>query len=406
MSIDTLAIRKDFTVLNKEINGKPPIYMDNACVTLKPASVIGALTKYYNEFPGCHGRSLHYLGERTSREYNLARQAVQRFINARRTEEIIFLRYSTEGRNLLCYIIPLKGKKVLISELEHNSNLLPWQKLKIEKGIEYSIFNLNEDLTFSLERFKEKLDKDVGLVSVPHVSNVTGVLYPIRDIAQLAHQNGSLILVDGAQGAASNKIDVQGFDADFYVFSAHKMLGPSGVGCLYGKKELLENYPPFLIGGETVTDSKTDSFTLADLPDKYEAGLQNYAGAMGFRAAADYIAKIGVEKIKSHLISLNSMLFNELLEDRNIILIGPRDPKLRGGIFNFYIDGVDSFMVGDILNKSKNIMVRCGKHCTHSWYNKNRIPDSIRASFFIYNTPEEVSILAQEIKLIIKYYRQ
>jgi len=406
MLLNTEVIREDFPSLNMDINGKPPIYLDNACVTLKPLSVIDSITKYYREFPGCHGRSLHYFSEQTSKYYAFSRKSIQKFISARRIEEIIFTRNTTEGINMLSNIIPLKDKTVLISELEHNSNLLPWQKLKMEKGIEYNSFNLNKDLTFSIEKFQEKINKNVGLVSIPNVSNVTGVAYPVKEIAKITHENGALLLIDGAQTASSSSINVRENQADFYAFSAHKMFGPSGMGCLYGKKELLEKYPPFMIGGETVTDSKFDSFSISQLPDKFEAGLQNYAGAMGFKAAIDYISKIGIDNIKTHVIKLNAILSDKLANNSEIILIGPKLPELRNNIFNFYIKGIDSLMISNILNKSKNIMIRSGKHCAHSWYNKYQLPDSIRVSFSIYNTPEEVIALIEEIKTILKHYKK
>lgn len=406
MAIYPLDIRKDFPPLSININGNPPIYFDNACVTLKPVSVIKAITEYYNEFPACHGRSLHSFGDKTTQQYGLAREAIRRFINARKREEIIFTRNATEGINMLSNIIPLDGKAVLISELEHNSNLLPWQLLKQKKNIEYDIFELENDLTFSMENFEKKLNKNIGLVSIPHVSNVTGVTYPIEEIARIVHKNGALLIVDGAQAASSNPIDVQKCEVDFYVFSAHKAFGPSGVGCLYGRKGLLANYLPFMVGGETVLDTKTDSFTMADLPDKYEAGLQNYAGSIGFKAAIEYIEKLGVNNIREHMVRLNTMLSEGLKDVKDIKLIGPQDPNLRDGIFNFYIKDIDPFMITDIISRSNNIMLRCGKHCAHSWYNKYNIPDSIRASFSVYNTVDEVNIFIQEIKKIVRYYKR
>lgn len=406
MAFDSLKIREKFLPLNQKINGKLPIYLDNACVTLRPVSVVNAMAEYYNVFPGCHGRSLHYFGEKTSKFYNLARQSIRRFINARWPEEIIFTRNATEGINILSNIIPFNNKAVLISELEHNSNLLPWQALKRKKGVELSIFKLNKDLTFSAERFKEKLNSSIGVVSIPHMSNVTGVVYPIREIAKLVHENGALLIVDGAQAVSSNQVDAQKDDVDFYVFSAHKMYGPSGIGCLYGKRELLEKYPPFLVGGETVTDSRFDSSTISALPDKYEAGLQDYAGAIGFGAAVSFIEKAGLQNIKDCITRLNSRLSDELADDKDINLIGPRNPSLRNSIFNFYIDGIDPFMLTGILNRSRNIMARCGKHCAHSWYNENKIPDSIRVSFGVYNTIEEIDILVREIKNIIRCYKK
>lgn len=406
MAIDINTIRKDFSSLNQQVQGQSPVYFDNACVTLRPDCVIDAMLKYYREFPGCHGRSTHYFGERTSQEYALARESVRGFINARSTKEIIFTRNTTEGINLLANIIPLKGKVVLISELEHNSNLLPWQKLKKDKGVEYRVFELNSDRTFSFDKFREKLDASVGLVCLTHVSNVTGVTHPIEEISRLVHKNGSLLLVDGAQAVSSISVDVQKMNVDFYVFSAHKMLGPCGIGCIYGKAQLLEDYPPFLVGGETVEDSTMETFTLAGLPDKYEAGIQDYPGAMGLRAAIGYINKIGIGNIKRQMIELNTFVTQELISENGLIIIGPDEPEKRNGIFNFFIKGIDSYMVTDLLHRSKRIMVRCGKHCAHSWYNNRKVADSVRASFYIYNTKEEADSFIKEVKNIIKFYKK
>ena len=405
MAYNVEQIREDFPVLNQIIGGKRPIYFDNACMTLKPRQVIEAMNEYYFNYPGCHKRAVHKFGKMTTQRYKKARQTVKEFINARESQEIIFIRNTTEGINLIANSFPFrKGDIILTTELEHNSNLIPWQVLSRTKGTVHKIFPLNQDLTFDLDKFKSTFDRRVKLVSIFHTSHITGYTLPVEEIIKLSHQYGALVLIDGAQSIAHRKIDVQKLDADFFVFSFHKMLGPTGMGALYAKRMLLENMSPFLVGGETVDDVDYRSFVLSEIPDKFESGLQNYAGAMGAEAAIKYLRNIRMENIQQHELKLNEFITNEILNFSKIKLLGYRDPKLRTGIINFYLEGMDSGELSILFDQANNIMVRSGVHCCHAWYKKYKVHPTVRVSLYFYNTIEEAEIFVQTLKKIVKYF--
>ncbi|MBS1266294.1 MAG: Cysteine desulfurase [Candidatus Woesearchaeota archaeon] len=390
-------IKKDFPIYNQKINGMIPIYMDSACVTLKPNQVIKAINKYYKEFPACAGRSGHTYGRKVTEEINHARKIMQDFIRAKRKEEIVFTRNTTEGINLIANSLNLKsGDTVLTSDKEHNSNLIPFQLLQ-EKGIIHKIFNFGD-----IEDFKSKLTEDVKLVSTVFTSNLDGTSQPIEEMIRLAHKDKSLILVDGAQAVPHKEINVKKLDADFLVFSGHKMLGPSGTGVLYGKLHLLEELKPFLVGGDTVKNSTYTGYEPEDIPERFEAGLQNYAGIIGLAEAAEYLKKIGMKNIEKHEYKLNQYISGKLI-DMGITLLGDTDPSKRGGIISFNIKGVHHHEVAGILNESSNIMIRSGMHCVHSWFNKHGLDGSARISLYLYNTKEECDILIEEIRKIKKF---
>nr|NIP40887.1 aminotransferase class V-fold PLP-dependent enzyme [Candidatus Aenigmarchaeota archaeon]NIQ17385.1 aminotransferase class V-fold PLP-dependent enzyme [Candidatus Aenigmarchaeota archaeon]NIS73588.1 aminotransferase class V-fold PLP-dependent enzyme [Candidatus Aenigmarchaeota archaeon] len=278
MGLDVERIRKDFPVLQREVKGKPIIYFDNACMTLRPVQVIEKICEYYREYPSCGERSLHKLGKRVDEEVERARDVVKKFINAKKFEEIVFTKNTTEGINLVANSLDLKsGDIVLTTDKEHNSNLLPWQRLTF-KGVKHEVIRSNPDNTFSLENFKKQISKDVKLVSIVHTSNLDGVSTPVKEIVKIAHDNGSLVLLDGAQSIPHHPVDVRKLDVDFLAFSGHKMMGPSGIGVLYGKKDLLDRLGTFIVGGGTVVDTTHYEAKFEELPQKFEAGLQNYAG--------------------------------------------------------------------------------------------------------------------------------
>ena len=390
-------IREDFPVLSKSI-----IYFDSACMSLKPKQVIDKINEYYNEYPGCAGRSSHKLASRVEEEVAKARNEVKNFINAKYDSEIIFTRNTTEGLNLVANSFGLKkGDEIIISDKEHNSNLLPWLKLK-EKGIKVVVVDSNDDNTFNLENFRNSFTSNTKLVSVVHVSNLDGVENPIKEIAQITHQNNALLLVDAAQSAPHKELDVRKLDVDFMAFSGHKMLGPTGTGVLYGKKELLEKLDQFIVGGETVIDSTYQDYKKEELPMRFEAGLQDYAGIIGLGEACRYLKKIGLKKVADHETKLNKMITEALVDNEKIELIGPKEAEKRGGIFSFNIKGMDMHHVARMLDKSKSIMTRSGAHCVHSWFNKHNMKGSVRASLYLYNTEEEVKLFVEEIKKILE----
>lgn len=405
MLFDIQKIRNDFPTLKQRLNNKPVIYFDNACVTLRPQKVIDSIKEYYIDFPGCHNRTHHKFGQKTTERYNRARKKVKHFINARGTSEIIFVRNTTEAINLIANSLSLKeGDIILTTEMEHNSNFLPWQELSRKKKIIHQTIPLNIDLTFNLEEFEKRLNGKVRLVSIFHTSNVTGYTIPASKIVELAHKYGSLVLLDGAQSIAHQKIDVQKLNTDFFVFSFHKMLGPSGIGICYGKQSLLEEMPQFLIGGETIIDADRNSFIPAELPDKFEAGLQNYAGAIGAETAIEYLEEMGESNIKNHIYALNKLLTEKLLNLPDINILGPTEPNLRGNIVNFIVKGIDSLALAQLLDDTNNIMIRAGMHCAHPWFNAHKFSPSLRVSFYFYNTAEEIEIFVQTFEKIIKNF--
>jgi len=358
---------------------------------------------YYLNSSACSGRSMHRLGAEVTRQCDQARGTLAKFLHAAKKEEIVFTRNTTEGINLVANSMALnQGDVVLISDKEHNSNLIPWQVLARKKGIQFKIIPSKPDNTFDLEAFAKLLDKQVRLVSLGYTSNLDGVTIPAPEIIKQAHQNGSQVLLDAAQTAPHYKIDVKALDVDFLAFSGHKMLGPSGTGVLYGKYQLLEQLEPFLVGGDTVSSSTYDSCQFLPPPEKFEAGLQDYAGIIGLGAAAQYLQGIGFEAIKSQELLLNETITAAIKDIPRLKLIGPMDARQRGGIVNFYIDGIDSHQIALMLDQMSGIMVRSGQHCVHSWFNAHHITGSVRASVCFYNTPEEAAILVNSLKKILK----
>ena len=388
----------------QEGSGRKAItYFDTACQSLRPKSVIEAINQYYLKSSACSGRSMHQLAAEVSRSTDQARIAVSKFLGAAKKEEIVFTRNTTEGINLVANSLNLqKGDVVLISDKEHNSNLIPWQVLAKKKGVCVRFVPSNPDNTFSLEAFEKCLDPQVKLVSLGFTSNLDGVTIPAAEIVQRAHQNGSLVLLDAAQTAPHLKLNVKALDVDFLAFSGHKMLGPSGTGVLYGKYSLLEELEPFMVGGDTVSTSTYETCEFLPPPEKFEAGLQDYAGIMGLGAAVKYLQDLGFDAIHKQEQALNEYITTEIKDLPRLKLIGPADPKLRGGIVTFYLEGIDSHRIALMLDQMANIQVRSGQHCVHSWFNAHSIKGSVRASIYFHNTLEESALLVSSLKKIGK----
>ncbi|MDD5773548.1 MAG: cysteine desulfurase [bacterium] len=393
-------IRNEFPALKD----KKVIYFDSACTTLKPYRVIEAMNEYYS-FSGCHKRGSHSFSRKTTEAYEKGRDKVRKFINAGSPAEIIFTKNTTEAINLISYSFPFKKNDiVLTTNIEHNSNFLPWMRLASGKEIIHKILPVNNNLTFDLDILENVLKNNkITLISILHTSNLTGATFPVKEIISLAHRYGAQVLLDGAQSVTHHKIDIQNLDADFFVFSAHKIFGPPGVGILYGKKHLLENLAPFIVGGETAEDVNNIDFVISPLPDKFEAGIQNYPGVTGFSEAINFIENIGIEKIHQHVTGLNRYLTQKMSQE-NIEIIGPKDAELRGNIFNFICPKFDSIQLAQIIDEANNIMVRAGVHCVHSWFNQEHKSASARISFQVYNTREEIDIFYETFKKIMQYY--
>ncbi len=392
-------IRKDFPILEKKINGRPIVYFDNACVTLKPMQVTEAMKGYYEEYTACAGRSQHKFGQRTTEEVAKARKTLQKFIGAKSDKEVVFTRNTTEAINIVSNSLEFGNKDaVLSSDKEHNSNLLPWQMLEKKKGVKHEIIPTNPDGTFNLERYEEKISLgNVRLVSVVHTSNLDGVTNPVSEIIKLAHDNGALVMLDAAQSMPHKEIDARKLNFDFAAFSGHKMLGPSGTGALYAKYHLLEQMEPFIVGGDTVIDTTYKTAQMEKPPEKFEAGLQNYAGIIGFAAAADYLMRIGKLNIEQHEKMLNKKITSGISQMPGIRILGP-GPDERGGIVSFNIGNKDPHNIALMLDQVHNIMIRSGAHCVHSWFNAHNLKGSARASLYLYNTPEEADFFVNSLK--------
>ncbi|HTX78616.1 MAG TPA: cysteine desulfurase, partial [Longilinea sp.] len=382
---------------------KPYVYFDNACQSLRPQVVIDAIQDYYVKMSACSGRSMHQLAAAVTQGCDQARSKVAKFLNVAKKEEVIFTRNTTEGINLVANSLELHaGDVVLISDKEHNSNLIPWQLQAKRRGIVVRIIPSQVDNTFDLDAFSRLLDAKVRLVSLGFTSNLDGVTIPAAEVVKRAHKNGSLVLLDAAQTTLHQRIDVKSLDVDFLALSGHKMLGPSGTGVLYGKYRLLEQLQPFMVGGETVASSTYESCEFLPLPERLEAGLQDYAGIMGLGAAAQYLQGMGFDTIQKQERLLNETITEGILKIHGLKLIGPQDAKLRGSIATFYFDDVDSHRVALMLDQMDAIMVRSGQHCVHSWFNAHQLKGSVRASLAFYNTEEEAARFVDNLNKIRK----
>lgn len=400
MSLHINEIRKDFPILDRETaNGKRIIYLDSTATSQKPVQVIEAMNDYYRRSNANIHRGVHTLAEEATTMYEGAREKIAKFINAASSREIIYTRNTTESINLVAYSwarANLKsGDLVILTEMEHHSNLVPWHMLQMERGIELEFIPVTEDGVLELDTYKALLNRTPKLVSFTHMSNVLGTINPVAEIIQLAHAAGAIVMVDGAQSVPHLTVDVQALDADFYAFSAHKMCGPTGIGVLYGKSALLESMPPFLGGGDMIKEVKLRSFRANSLPHKFEAGTPAIAEAIGFGAAVDYLTQIGMDKIAAHEHEVTEYALDRLEEIPGVKVFGPSADK-KGGVAAFTLEGVHPHDVAQILDRD-GIAVRAGHHCAQPLHEKFGIPATSRASFYLYSTKEEVDLLVSGI---------
>ncbi|MEJ6531421.1 MAG: cysteine desulfurase, partial [Euryarchaeota archaeon] len=383
--MNTNKIREDFPTLREE---GAPAYLDNACVTLKPDCVIDAITEYYTKYPGCGGRSVHRYGTQVSKKVSDSRRSLASFINAPSVNEVIFTKNATQSINQIAHGMKWsEGDVVLTTDREHNSNLVPWLQLEQEQGIDHRVVPSNADNTFDLESFEE-ICSEVGdklkLVSMSHVGNLDGVSTPIKDIAKVTHDHGALMAVDGAQSLPHMKVDVQDLDIDFIAFSIHKMCGPSGMGALWGKSDLLDDLRPIHSGGQTVVTSSYDSLKWAKPPARFEGGLGNFSGMIGAGAAIDYLAKMDMDAVHEHEVKLNKIMTSRVKDLNGIEIIGPEDASLRGGICSLLLHELPAHDIAILLDEAAAVMVRSGLHCVHSWFNdRGHTNGSLRASAYM-----------------------
>jgi cysteine desulfurase/selenocysteine lyase len=385
--------RKDFPILSRTFNGRVLAYLDNAATTQKPIQVIEAVRNFYAHSNSNVHRGVYGLAEEATELYEGARETVAHFIGAE-PNGVVFVRGATEAINLVAYAFGFKklrrGHKILTTEMEHHSNLVPWQMLE-SKGIKLEFLRIRGSGELSLDEFQEKLDDSVKLVAVTQTSNVLGTINPVKEMAELAHDNGSLILVDGAQSVPHMAINAEKLDVDFLAFSGHKMLGPMGIGCLYAKPERLQEMDPFQGGGEMINTVSLRHSTWADPPAKFEAGTPNAEGAVGLAAAVEYLERLGMENVRSHEEKLVDYALKRM-QEIGVEAYGPSDTKKRGGVVSFNVGGVHAHDVATILD-SKAIAVRAGHHCAQPIMRWLSVPATARASFYVYNTLEEVDRL-------------
>ncbi|MBC2065411.1 cysteine desulfurase [Listeria welshimeri] len=405
--IDIQKIRADFPILDQEINEKPLAYLDNAATSQKPKQVIEALTHYY-EFDNANvHRGVHTLAARATDAYESARVKVAKFIHAREVAEIIFTRGTTSAINLVVDSYAEAnieaGDEIVISYLEHHSNLIPWQQLAKRKGAVLKYIELEEDGTISVEQAKKTIGEKTKIVALAHVSNVLGTITPIKEIAAIAHKFGAVILVDGAQAVPHMEVNVVDLDADFYAFSGHKMMAPTGIGALYGKRELLDAMEPTEFGGEMIDFVELYDSTWKELPWKFEAGTPIIGGAIALGAAIDYLAEVGLANIHAHEQALVSYAIEEMSKIEGITIYGPKDASKRCGLVTFNLEGAHPHDIATILDED-GIAIRAGHHCAQPLMKWLDVSSTARASFYIYNTKEEIDALIDGLKLTKEYF--
>lgn len=407
MNLDINKIREDFPILKKEIYGKPLVYFDNAATTQKPLCVVNKISEnYLNNNANIH-RGVHFLSQVATEAHEAARETVRKFINAKYAREIVFTRGTTEAINLVASSFGRsqckEGDEIIVSHMEHHSNIVPWQLLQAEKGIVLKVIPFDENGELQLEKLDELITERTKLISVTHVSNTLGTVNPVAEIIAKAHSHNIPVLVDGAQSVPHMPVDVQALDADFYVFSGHKVYGPTGIGVLYGKEEWLDRIPPYQGGGEMIQKVSFEKTTFNELPFKFEAGTPDYIGSTALAEALNYVSAIGMEQVAAHEQALLHYAIERFKEIENIRFIG--NAKNRSGLVSFLVGDIHPYDLGSIIDKL-GIAVRTGHHCAEPVMTAFGIEGTVRASFGIYNTKEEVDILIAGVQRAAKMFRR
>lgn len=398
-------IRDDFPILSRTVYGKPLVYLDNGATTQKPRAVVEAITEeYYSVNANVH-RGVHFLSQRATELHEASRETVRRFINARSTSEIVFTRGTTESINLLAYSYGeacLKaGDEVLLSTMEHHSNIVPWQLLQARKGIVLKVIPMNDRGELLLDAYRELFTERTRLVCVAHVSNVLGTVNPVKEMIRTAHSHGVPVLVDGAQSIPHMPVDVQDLDADFYVFSGHKVYGPTGVGVLYGKEDWLDRLPPYQGGGEMIQHVSFERTTFNELPFKFEAGTPDYIGTTALARALDYVTALGMDRIAAHEHDLTTYAMERLRQVPGMRIFGEAAEK--GSVISFLVGNIHHFDMGTLLDRL-GIAVRTGHHCAQPLMQRLGIEGTVRASFGLYNTRQEVDALVDGVERVSRMF--
>jgi len=404
--LDVERIREDFPILHRTIGGKPLVYLDNAATTQKPQVVIDAVSRYYSQENSNIHRGVHELSVRATQAFEAVRGRVQRFIGAAGTEEVIFVRGATEAINLVAqsYARPIlaPGDEIVLSTMEHHSNIVPWQIVCRQTGAVLRVIPISDDGELLLDEYEKLLGPRTRLVAVTHVSNALGTINPVREIIAAARRHGAAVLIDGAQAAAHLEIDVAELDCDFYAFSGHKMFGPTGIGILYGRRELLEQMPPYQGGGDMIRSVTFEETTYNALPHKFEAGTPHIAGVIGLGAAVDYIGRIGLDRIAEYERKLLACATEALSAIPEVRLVGTA--RRKASVLSFVIEGVHPHDAGTILDR-EGIAVRAGHHCAQPLMQRFRVPATVRASLAFYNTSQEIDALAAGVRKVIEVFR-
>ena len=402
---DVVAARRDFPILSRTVHGKPLVYLDNGASSQKPQAVIETLSRYYREENANIHRGVHFLSERATAAYEDARQKVQAFINAAHKDEIIFVRGTTEAINLVAQSYGRSsltaGDEIIVSAMEHHSNIVPWQMLREQTGARLRVIPINHDGELVLDEYRRLLNDKTKIVSVAHVSNALGTVVPVREIVAAAHERGIPVMLDGAQAVPHFKVDVQELGCDFYAFSGHKMFGPTGVGVLYGRRELLDKMPPYQGGGDMISLVTFEKTHYNVLPYKFEAGTPHIAGGIGLGAAVDYLQRLPWEQVVAHEEDLLAYATAKLSVIDGLRIIGTA--RLKAGVLSFVFDKIHAHDVGTILDR-EGVAVRAGHHCAMPVMQRFGVPATTRASFAFYNTREEIDVLAEAIQSVLKVF--
>ena len=396
--LDINKIRKQFPILNRKVNGEKLTYLDNGATSQKPQSVIDAIDNYYRDENSNVHRGIHLLSERATDKFEQTRIAVQLFIGAKHNHEIIFTKGTTDSINLVANgfrSLLKEGDEILISELEHHSNIVPWQMCCDVSGATLKVIPILDNGELDMDEFEKLLSENTKLVAISHVANSLGTINPVEEIIEKCHRVGTKVLIDGAQAASYISLNMQDLDADFYCFSAHKMYGPTGVGVLYGKEESLNELPPYQGGGEMIEEVSFEKTTYADLPYKFEAGTPNIAGVIAFKNAIDFISELGIKNIAKHIRDLLKYATSEILKIEGVKIYGTSEKK--SGIISFNIEGLYPYDIGMILDKL-GVAIRTGHHCTQPVMNYYKIPGTARISFALYNSKSEIDTCINAIK--------
>lgn len=405
MSYDINKIREDFPILGREVYGKPLVYLDNGATTQKPRSVVEAMThEYYNVNANVH-RGVHFLSQQATELHEQARETVRRFLNARSTAEIVFTRGTTESINLVATTfgdaILKEGDEVIVSEMEHHSNIVSWQLVQARKGIRLRVIPITDEGEFRLDEYEKLFNERTRLVSITHVSNVLGTVNPVKEMIRTAHAHGVPVLVDGAQSTPHFAVDVQDLDCDFFAFSGHKIYGPTGIGVLYGKEEWLDRLPPYMGGGEMIQNVSFERTTFNELPYKFEAGTPDYVATTGLAHALDYVTALGMDNIYAHEQELTRYAMEQMATIEGMRFIGT--PKHKDAVISFLVGDIHHLDLGTLLDRL-GIAVRTGHHCAEPLMHRMGIEGTVRASFGLYNTFEEVDALVAGIRRVARMF--